>query len=541
MSRRQQLCVVLGAGVLALLAALALAPGYFTSRGLPLDDAWIHLVYGRSLAAEGILAYNPGVPATGATSLLWPVLLALPHLAFSGLSPILVTVKLLGVALHLGAAALAWAVARRFSSPRLATGGAVLVALNPDLLAASLSGMEVSLATVTVLALTLAALARRRVLFLGAATLCPLVRPELASVAFLLPALLWIRRDRPALLRHWALAALGSAAGFGLIAWRNLAVSGLPLPATFYAKVGQVQIPLSEALLEGFRRFARVFVLLDATLLLLPLLGLGLLWLLRPPPGEPDPGAVGTDPGLDPRQVSSALLWTGALYWAQHFVLVRWFDATSFYAQRYLLPVHPLILLALPPLVHALWVRLPGARLRRGVLVALGLVTVTSLVYATVRRTDRLENDARNIDEVQVAMGRSLSRFPAGTVVWAVDAGALRYFAAPGATVVDLMALNSHQLLGEGAQAYLDRHRPHLIELVQGWTDLDPTTRRQLRGRRFVTEGDFTISALLTQREHHLARCPPAVQGRPLELRGREVRYTLSCAQSPPGSPAKAR
>ncbi|HYO96468.1 MAG TPA: hypothetical protein VER33_18275, partial [Polyangiaceae bacterium] len=43
----------------------------------PLDDAYIHLQYARSIATGDPLVYSPGMPAVpGATSLLWPFLLA---------------------------------------------------------------------------------------------------------------------------------------------------------------------------------------------------------------------------------------------------------------------------------------------------------------------------------------------------------------------------------------------------------------------------------------------------------------------------------
>ena len=52
------------------------APGTAAAlTGLPLDDAWIHLVYARSLAALHGFAYNPGQLETGATSPLWAALL----------------------------------------------------------------------------------------------------------------------------------------------------------------------------------------------------------------------------------------------------------------------------------------------------------------------------------------------------------------------------------------------------------------------------------------------------------------------------------
>ena len=60
----------------ALFFLLDRAPGTAAAlAGLPLDDAWIHMVYARSLAALHGFAYNPGQLETGSTSPLWAVLL----------------------------------------------------------------------------------------------------------------------------------------------------------------------------------------------------------------------------------------------------------------------------------------------------------------------------------------------------------------------------------------------------------------------------------------------------------------------------------
>ncbi|MDP6709600.1 MAG: hypothetical protein QF893_24950, partial [Alphaproteobacteria bacterium] len=71
-----------------MLVALWLA-GYGAGDGMlgfPLDDAWIHMVYGRGLAADGTFTYNPGTPSTGATSLLWACVLGGLHLLFGAAS-----------------------------------------------------------------------------------------------------------------------------------------------------------------------------------------------------------------------------------------------------------------------------------------------------------------------------------------------------------------------------------------------------------------------------------------------------------------------
>src|SRR4051794_34832739 len=57
--------------------------------GFPLDDAWIHLVYARSLAHGDGFAYNPGQLETGFTSPLWVMLLAPLFWIFRGIGLVL--------------------------------------------------------------------------------------------------------------------------------------------------------------------------------------------------------------------------------------------------------------------------------------------------------------------------------------------------------------------------------------------------------------------------------------------------------------------
>ena len=67
----------------ALLGALAIVRVLSANDGvpaLPLDDSYIHFQFARSFAEGHPFVYSPGtVPVAGATSLLWPLLLALPQ------------------------------------------------------------------------------------------------------------------------------------------------------------------------------------------------------------------------------------------------------------------------------------------------------------------------------------------------------------------------------------------------------------------------------------------------------------------------------
>jgi len=75
---------------------MAGAAGYFFLKGapraFPLDDAYIHLTYARSLSQAAGFSFNPGEPSFGTTSPLWVLLLAAlipwldPHLLVVALS-----------------------------------------------------------------------------------------------------------------------------------------------------------------------------------------------------------------------------------------------------------------------------------------------------------------------------------------------------------------------------------------------------------------------------------------------------------------------
>ena len=84
---------------------------------LPLDDSFIYLQYARAIAGGHPFVYSPGnAPTTGATSLLWPFLLAPPHLLHLG------PTMAIGWALALGVVAL-WASALLLAKLGRALGG----------------------------------------------------------------------------------------------------------------------------------------------------------------------------------------------------------------------------------------------------------------------------------------------------------------------------------------------------------------------------------------------------------------------------------
>ena len=202
-SRRRSLFIW---GLLCLLAGLVLlvyvAGSFSAGNGqlvMPLDDAYIHFQYARVLAEGHPYQYNPGLPPTsGATSFLYPYLLAIGYLlGFKGLA--------LGFwALSLGALALAltaWLVFRfslLFGAPLwLALVAAIGFELNGAITWHYMSGMETGI-TILLTLYALYSVARENYTHtIAGATLVALIRPEGAIVTLLaVAAILWRGRAR---------------------------------------------------------------------------------------------------------------------------------------------------------------------------------------------------------------------------------------------------------------------------------------------------------------------------------------------------------
>jgi hypothetical protein len=193
-------------GLLCALAGLVLlvyVAGSVSAGGgqlvMPLDDAYIHFQYARVLAEGHPYQYNPGLPpSSGATSFLYPYLLAVGYLlGFQGLS--------LGLwAMGIGALALAlmaWIVYRfglLFQAPVwLAAVVAAGFELNGAVTWHAMSGMETGLAILFTFYTLYAVACERYGHTIAGAALVALIRPEGAIVALLaLAAVLWRWRMR---------------------------------------------------------------------------------------------------------------------------------------------------------------------------------------------------------------------------------------------------------------------------------------------------------------------------------------------------------
>jgi hypothetical protein len=521
LSTRSYSLILPVAAVCAITAFVFGAPDYAFERGFPLDDAWIHAVYARELARTATLAYNPGIPATGETAPLWPVLLAWIHWLTTSSVAVTALTKAVGLLIHLGAAA-AFAVALKPAAPgrplvRWAAAG--LIVVHPDLLAASVSGMEVPLATLVIAAIVAATTRDSAIGVACGGAVAIVARPEVAVIAVLFPFLYWAtERTRRAcgLAAAAGLSALVTLLALGL---RNRAVSGSLLPATFHAKAHAASPFAVGPQIAGFSDLFGCLTLFESVVAVLAVVAVSLTLLLR---------------SADDRAArSGAVAWlSGLAFCAVSFALIPPVDGDAFYHQRYVLPALLLLVGSLPVMADALAARI-APRVRSLAVGCVAAVLAVVCIVSIPSRATRLANDASNVDDVQVAFGQALGGARPEQVVWAVDAGAVRYFGRT--TVVDLIGLNTPELLGPGAQAYLDAHEPSFLDLFPGWSWVSNAgstpfgaaaiQKDVLPARVFSTTMPYTVTSTPTMNRHVLVTCQPAGLRGQLVVRGRVLAF----------------
>jgi ankyrin repeat protein len=228
--------------VLRILLAIVqiVAIGWFSpGRGLPLDDAWIHQVVGRTFADTGTLGYAPGEHGAAATSYLWAALLALGF-KFHFLEPTRWALLLNGLA-ALTTGQLLHSIVLRARPKDIdplawrATSFAttLLASIGPNILWLTCSGMEampfVALSLTAIWAATGDDEKPRRAWIAGiAAGALALLRPEAAPLGGLLAAHACIRKRT----RSIAPIAVPWTACVAIYVGSNVVKTGHALPST---------------------------------------------------------------------------------------------------------------------------------------------------------------------------------------------------------------------------------------------------------------------------------------------------------------------
>lgn len=457
-----------------------------TPVGFPLDDAWIHMVYGRGLLSDGVLAYNPGEAATGSTAPLWSVILALLHLGFSWISvdALVVSVFVVGALLHIACAYLVTQLVIVCGGDRrVALIAGVLCGASPALAAAAYSGMEVGLCALLIV-MGVKDCAAGRLLRAGVwLALAAATRPEAAAVGLVCSVLVLLNRGgssggqgvtvRRRFASLWQLAVPAAVVAVVLTGY-NLLASGRPLPATFYFKE-------ASSLLDLPRRVS---------------VGVGAL-LSQVPPLYGFAGWL----ALAGYAARPSILMMYPLLAGLGFLIANLFvapplDPGAFYHLRYLLPAVPLLIaaLALGAELCGTWLDRRWRRAPQWALLAVGLMGTASTLSPIARH---LHNDVRNVNEVQRRMGEwLLETVPPDSWIAASDAGAVRYFSQRA--TLDMMGLNTPELYWR-SEVYPQIHPVVAMAVMEEW--FEPVDGKQVRVLAEVETADYTVTS-----NHRMAR-----------------------------------
>lgn len=447
-----------------LLALLAVG-GYlwFASRvtgpGFPLDDAWIHQTYARTLAQTGQWAFLAGQPSAGSTAPLWSVLLAVGYwlrVSPLGWAFLLGSLSLAGLGLAGQKLAEAYQPDQRGVFPWV---GVFLVG-EWHLVWAAVSGMETLLfGLLVLLALLFTARARGRQwgalgLLIGASVW---VRPD--GITLLGPAALTLWFAESTARTRWS--SLAWLVGGVLVClvpyvWFNVLVQGSIWPNTFYAKQAeyatQQQIPL---LVRFWNELS------------LPLIGGGLFWL---------PGLVYfVWQKVRARQIAAlaSVIW----FFGYALTYALRLPVTYQYG-RYFMPAMPVYFVCGMAGTFLLIRKLRGQR-TAWVLAQAGILSA-ALVWGAFYGlgANRYAQDVEFIQSEMVASARWIAaNTPEDALVAAHDIGAMGYFGQR--RILDLAGLISPEVIPfirdeTRLAGWLDAHGADYLVVLDGWYEQLP-------------------------------------------------------------------
>ena len=252
------------------------------SFGFPLDDAWIHQTYARSLGQQGVMAFSPGQPSTGSTSFGWTILLATGYWLKI---PFFLWTYLWGSIFAVGTAFTAARLSQHYSDNFInAMIIAVACILEWHLAWAAVSGMEVGLFTFLTLLFFLLLDQDSSPFLLGGLTgIIVLVRPEgiLLALVYGFKLLLTHSREIKSVLPH--IAAFSLAFLIVISPWIifNFTYSHRPFPNTITAKFMIYGYPWSPGKSLRYLWDVLIYFLNGPLLLLVPCAGFAIYSALR--------------------------------------------------------------------------------------------------------------------------------------------------------------------------------------------------------------------------------------------------------------------
>jgi len=441
--------------------------------GFPLDDAWIHQTYARSLAVHGEWAYWPGEISSGSTAPLWTILLIPGQWLQGGM--LIWTFFLGGLGLG-GSAWLAQITYQNLLKPAEVKIPvmALILTLEWHLVWAAGSGMETILYVLLILAV-FAVLTRRTPIFWLAGSLAGLtawVRPD--GLTLLGPVVLvaFLGADR------WKKGGRGIVQGLAgfLVPFLpyllfNYLLAGTIWPNTFYAKQAEYFSMTGENFLVRFLRLG-----------FQPLVGVGILLL---------PGWFwGLYRGWKMRNWAAISL---GLFWLGTTVLYAWRLPVIYQHARYLIPSMAAFFVLGFYGMSDLWLIFMDSRLTRLMRFAWRLaVTVTLLLFFFIG-SFQYTNDIGIINTEMVAAGKWIAQNTGeDALIAAHDIGALGYFG--GRRLVDLAGLISPEVIPfirdeQKLANFLEEQGADYLVTFPGWYE----TLEEGKQEVWRSEGEYSI------------------------------------------------
>ncbi len=444
--------------------------------GFPLDDAWIHQTYARSLALRGEWAYWPGEISAGSTSPLWTVLLVPGQILQGGM---LIWTYLLG---WLGLAGSAWlgqVVYQNILQPAQTKIPimALTLALEWHLVWAAGSGMETILYILLILAV-FAELTRKPPRYWLAGGLVGLtgwVRPDGLT---LLGPVLFVAMLAESKRQERVLRIGQSLVGFFFMFLPyllfNYWMAGSIWPNTFYAKQA-----------EYFSMTQEGFIIRFFRLLIQPMVGIGILLL---------PGVTWSF--YRAIKYKNWILLSIGLFWLGTTLMYAWRLPVVYQHARYLMPaMPPYFLIGLCGMAELMMIFSESKQTR---LYQFGwrLATTLTLLLFYLIGAITYANDIGIINTEMVAAARWISENTEETaVVAAHDIGAMGYFGER--RLLDLAGLISPEVIPfirdeQQLRIYLDGQGANYLVTFPGWyaqLDVGKDELWQSTGRYSIDQG----------------------------------------------------
>lgn len=429
--RADLLAIALYATIVAVLALIYLGQAVQAGAGAPLmpvDDAYIHFQYARQAAEGQPFVYNPGQgPTSGATSLLYPFVLALGYkLGFTALN-LGYWAYLIGAVALLASALTVRAMSRAAGLTRwLYDVLGASVAAWGALVWHAYSGMETVLVVAFVL-LTLHAFERQNLrTFVLAALVLAILRPEASIMAGLAAMLYGLREFRLRGLRRqqlWLMLPVFAVAAQPLL---NIMLTGTSSASGSQAKsllsivpfdLGYVAQRVAGNFVRAWEGFLLGFEGLDDWMLP-PLLGVaalaGLYRLAR----------------SRPLTALLVLLWLVGI-----FAGISALDTAFWHFRRYHMP---LLVLAFPLTAHAAALLASRPRIRAGLI----LWALTAALMFNVPYIERQRLNVEAVAAQPLAMAHWIfDNTPLDALIAVHDVGLVRYIG--GRTTLDMVGLTT--------------------------------------------------------------------------------------------------